>query len=151
MLLMEACSGGTARDWLDYLSAWSGLIGALLAGAAIAYAAWQSAQAKKDMIRERRLDFELRLLADIRYQMSVTGLQHISGYVGALISEPSDETDVPVLRASLGIKAGPLGKARFGEIRAAARERNEDERAELMPTVTVEVDAAITRRLLERN
>jgi hypothetical protein len=138
-----------SRDWLDYLSAWSGLIGAALAALAIIYAAWQSVQTREDLVRERRLEFELGLLAKIRRQMSVTQFQHLSGYVGALIADSKDETDVPVLRAVIGTKPGPEGRRRKDRIAEDARSRLVEAHVEWLKEAAAEVDAAIQRRLKE--
>jgi hypothetical protein len=146
-VLMAASPVESSRDWLDYVSAWSGLAGALLAGAAIAYAAWQAAQSKKDLVRERRLEFELGLLAELRTQMSITQFQHVSGYVGALVRSSDDETDLPVLRAVVGVKSGPRGNQLKRDSSAAAKERGVDPHGELLKVAVGEIDAAIERRL----
>lgn len=135
-----------ARDWLDHVTIWSGAVGALLAAFAIGYAAWQSVQTKTDLVRERRLEFELGLLAEIRRQMSITQFQHLSGYVGALVRDTQDETDIPVLRALVGTKAGPNGRRRRDEIADAARGRAADPQADWLQCAAKEVDAAIQRR-----
>ena len=145
--LSQANSVEPVRDWLDYLSVFSGVIAALLAAAALAYAGWQTARAKRDLVRERQLEFELGLLAEMRRQMGVTQLQHLSGYVGALIRDPGDETDLPVLRAAIGIKQGPEGvrqkNALIGENRAGSSEAQ----TLVLKTAIREVEAAISRRL----
>lgn len=140
-------SPGVARDWLDYVGAFSGLVGALLAAAAIGYAAWQAARSKRDLIRERRLEFELGLLAEIRRQMSITQLQHLSGFVGALIVDPGDETDIPLLRAAIGVKSGPKGTRRRDEL--AESNGPGDRFSRWLTEATVEVDDAIQRRIEE--
>lgn len=145
MPILAAASG--ARDGLDYLSAYSGLAGAMLAGIAIVYAAWQNSKTKRDLIRERRLEFELGLLAEIRRQMSVTQFQHLAGYVGALVTNPSDEADLALLRAAIGVKSGPIGRARRDEVAKDARTRGADRQAEWLLAAAAEVDAAIQRRL----
>lgn len=137
----------TNRDWLDYLSAWSGLIGALLAGLAIAYAAWQAGQSKRDLVNERRLEFELGLLAEMRRQMSVTQFQHLAGYIGAVVSQPDDETDIPTLRAVVGVKPGPRGEALRREIADGAKRGNVDPHGALLVAAAKEIDEAIQRRL----
>lgn len=134
------------RDLLDYIADFSGLAGALLAALAIWYAAWQSDRSKRDLIRERRLDFELGLLVKIRSQMATMGLAHLSGYVGALIIRPSDETDLPLLRAAIGVKAGPEGKRlllALGQGGSLNLQGLRIKEAEL------EVDASIQRRIEE--
>lgn len=138
-----------SRDWLDYVGSLSGLVGALLAAVAIAYAAWQAAQSKRDLIRERRLEFELGLLAEIRRQMSITQLQHLSGYVGALIVDQADETDIPVLRAALGVKSGPEGERRRDELAAEESSGRGDRFSRWLEEAQREVDAAIQRRIEE--
>jgi hypothetical protein len=136
----------TSRDLLDYVADFSGLAGALLAAFAIWYASRQSSQSKRDLIRERRLEFELGLLVEIRSQMAITGLAHLSGYVGALIIDPSDETDLPLLRAAIGMKPGPEGERQLlalGQQGSPAQQRMRVEKAE------AEVDASIQRRIEE--
>jgi len=154
VLLIQAC--GTlptpvpvdpSRDWLDYVSAFSGLVGALLAAVAIIYAAKQSTQAKQDLVRERRLEFELSLLAEIRRQLSSTQFQHLSGYVGALITDASDESDIPVVRAVVGTKSGPIGGRLKDQIREDAKNRSADVQSEWLKAAAEEIDAAIQRRL----
>lgn len=138
-------SESLTRDWLDYVSAFSGLVGALLAAVAIGYAAWQASRSKRDLIRERRLEFELGLLAEMRRQMSITQLQHLSGYVGALIVDPSDETDIPVLRAALGVKSGPKGARRRDEL--AHANGSGDRFSRWLVEAESEIDTAIQRRI----
>ncbi len=154
VLTFALCNSGPApipvappRDWLDYVSAFSGVVGALLAGLAIAYAAWQSVQTKRDLTRERRIEFELGLLAEIRRQMSITQFQHLSGYVGALIPDSNDESDLPVLRAIVGTKSGPTGRQKRDQIRDSSRSRSADVQSEWLRAAAVEVDTAIDQRL----
>lgn len=136
------------RDWLDYLAVWSGLIGALLAAFAVGYAAWQARETKRALIRERRLEFELELLAEMRRQMSITQFQHLSGYVGALIFDAEDETDIPLVRASVGTKAGPIGKQRREEFAARSKPfASLTPSAEWVKAAQDEIDSAIQRRL----
>lgn len=135
------------RDWLDYVSAFSGLVGALLAAVAILYAARLSAQAKRDLSRERRLEFELELLAEIRRQMSITKFQHLAGYVGALIRDAHEETDLAVLRAIVGTKSGPQGRQNRDDIRDHAKAQSQDVQSEWLKVAAAEIDAAIDRRL----
>ena len=143
----QAMSVDSARDWLDYLAAFSGLIGAVLAAAAIGYARLQSVAAKRDLIKERQLEFELGLLAEMRRQMGVTQLQHISGYVGALIRDQADETDLPVLRAAIGMKQGPEGVRQKDALIAQQKAGSSGAQALILATAIDEVDAAISRRL----
>lgn len=139
-----------ARDWLDYVAVWSGVVGALLAAFAVGYAAWQASETNRALIRERRLEFELGLLAEMRRQMSITLFQHLSGYIGALIVDSDDETDIPLVRATTGTKAGPVGKALLvkfsssGTIMAAMQPSRE-----WVQACEVEIDSAIQRRLVE--
>lgn len=135
------------RDWLDYAAALSGVVGALLAAFAIAYAARSAAQSKHDLIRERRLVFELGLLAEIRRQMGVTQFAHLSGYVGALIRDENDETDLPVLRSAIGTKGGPIGQSLTSSIVGDRPRGSSDAQQLLLARATEEVDEAIHRRL----
>lgn len=133
--------------WLDYVGAFSGLVGALLAALAIWYSFRQAAKAKEDLIRERRFEFELGLLAEIRRQMSTTGFAHLAGYVGALIADARDETDIPLLRAVVGIKAGPRGQRMKEDVIAGEREGFPETQSKLQRVAEQEVDAAIQHRL----
>lgn len=135
------------RDWLDYAAAISGVVGVLLAAFAVWYASRQSADAKRDLIRERRLEFELGLLAEIRRQMSVTQLAHLSGYVGALIRNADDEQDLPVLRALIGTKSGPKGIELKRSIVGNEPAGSSDVQRRLLDRSIGEVDEAIDRRL----
>lgn len=133
-------------DWVDYLGVVSGAIGALLAAVAIWYAFRQSAAAKRDLIRERRLEFELGILADLRRQMGVTKLSHISGYVAALVRDPADETDLPLLRSAIGVKPGPRGSELREAVVGGDREGSGEAQSRLLRAAQVEVDEAIQRR-----
>lgn len=139
------------HDWLEYVAGFSGLVGAALAAVAIVYAAWQSSETKQQLVRERRIEFELGLLAEIRRQMSITDFQHLAGYVGALITDPDDETDLATLRSAIGVKGGPKGEARRAQIEA---EESSSPSAygsvgALKRVAEAEIDAAISRRLQE--
>lgn len=136
-----------SRDWLDYVGIGSGAIGALMAAGAIVYAAMQARNLKRDMIRERRLEFELGLLAEIRRQMSITQFQHLSGHVGALVSDPTDESELAILRASVGVNAPEGAIRRKKDIVADAKRKEEDVQTALLKIAREEVDAAIRRRL----
>ena len=138
-----------SRDFLDYLSAYSGLVGALLAALAILYAAVQATNARKALIQERRAEFELGLLAEIRRQMSTTGLSHLSGYVAALIRDTNDESELRVLRAAIGTKSGPLGREEYEAALAGSSKGKYDPKSVIIPLAEVEVDAAINKRLME--
>lgn len=135
-------------EWLEYVGTFSGVVGALFAGFAIWYAAWVSAQSRRDLIRERRLEFELNILAEIRRQMSITQLQHLAGHVAALIVDPADETDIPVLRAVLNVKSGPVGRQRRDEL-ANGVPGTGDRLSRWLAEAQNEVDAAIQRRIEE--
>lgn len=139
-----------SRDWFDWVGALSGLVGALFAAYAIYYASRQSTEAKRDLIRERRAEFELGLLAEIRRQMSITQFQHLAGYVGALIADSADETDLPALRAAIGVKSGPNGRRYVANVRAEAKGERQDAQQQLLRTAQIEVDDAIQRRLKEK-
>lgn len=133
--------------WLDYVGAFSGLLGALLAALAIWYSFRQAAKAKRDLVRERRLEFELTLLAEIRRQIATTRFAHLAGYVGALVADPRDETDIPLLRAVIGIKAGVAGQRKKNDVVANEREGSAEVQSRLQALAEAEVDTAIQRRL----
>ena len=142
-----AATTDPGRDWLDYVGAFSGLVGALLAAVAIIYAASQSKAAKQDLVRERRAEFELNLLAEIRRQHSITQFQHLDGYVGALIADPTDESDIPLVRALVGTKSGPVGQQLKDGIHDEAKRDGHDVQDQLSRVAIEEIDSAIQRRL----
>ncbi|MFC6712448.1 hypothetical protein [Branchiibius cervicis] len=144
--MCTAVSEASGHDWLDYLSGFSGLLGVAIAVYAIYYASQQAEQTRRDVIRERRAEFDLGLLVKLRHQMSLTGEQHISGYVDALIRDPADEEDLPITRAVVQRKAGPLGTAELAKLKGAAADVWAA-KSIYLPRMEREVDEAIQRRL----
>lgn len=132
-------------DWLTYATAAATVLAALLALVAIVYSGRLSRRAEADLRRERRLDFELGVLADLSYQFSITGRQHISGYMLALIHEGNTE-DLLVLRAIMGVLPTPEGQARLAEIAAEVRER-ESNSVDARFAIGNEQDAEIRREI----
>jgi hypothetical protein len=135
------------RDWIDYLSAFSGIAGIVLAITALCYSIWQSNQTKQDAIRERRVEFELGLLAEIRRQMAATGFSHLAGFVGALVVDPSNETDIPMTRAKVGVKATAEGQRMLIDLVNRTKNASALPELALQTAMEAEVDAAIQSRL----
>lgn len=135
------------RDWLDYVSAFSGLAGILIALVALGYSIWQANQTKLEAIQERRNEFELGLLAEIRRQMAVTGFQHLAGYVGALVVDPENETDIPMTRAKIGVKSTAEGKRKLAALKERAKDSSLSPELALIVEIEGEIDAAIQSRL----
>jgi hypothetical protein len=129
-------------DWLTYTSVAATVGAAVLALLAILYSGLQARKTQKAMLRERRADFELGLLAEMARQFGITQLQHLSGYVWALIRESSPPQDLPVLRAHFGRYPTQEGQ----EVRNAIPGDAEGNR-QLHELVRVEIEAAIERRL----
>lgn len=151
MLMLCICTARLVsqprHDLLDYLSGLSGVVGVLIALSAFIYSLVQSDRTNRRAIQERRTEFELGLLAEIRRQMSITGLQHLAGYVGALITDPENKADIPVLRAAVGTKATESGRIERDRISDTARGTGVDPRQALISHAEAEVDSAIQRRL----
>jgi hypothetical protein len=120
------------------------IVGALTL-AAVCVALWQVGIARReanatraDMVRERRLQWELSVLASLYEQWSTTGTAHLRGHISALISDVNDP-DLPLLRATVGVKS-PLNAE---ELRAELPTGS----AKFKKAVEEEIDAAIRKRV----
>ena len=116
-------------DWLAWATACASLVTALLALFAVWYAgrlaqrtreeaALAAQEARAEAAQERRLQFELSVLAEMARQHSITGLQHLGGYARSIIRPDSPEEDLPLLRELEGIHPTGLGAAKDREIDA---------------------------------
>jgi hypothetical protein len=117
-------------DWLTYVTAGSTVGAALLAVASILYSSHQAKRSQQVLLRERRADFELGLLAELAKQMDLTGLSHINVYVRILAALAGPD-DLPVLRGHFGHNPPPgaielaNGLDSHGLAEAGRREINE--------------------------
>lgn len=118
------------------------ILGVLVAVAAFIFSIVHTGRARRDMARERRLEFELQLLAETRRvltnERSTAG---VAGYVGALVRDESSD-ELQLLRAAIGIRSNKAGRTAFDEL-----ERNKTDEATLLSQYEREVDIAIQRRL----
>ncbi len=143
-------------DWLTYATAGATVLAAALAVASIAYSARQARKAERALIRERRLDFELGLLAELSSQHALTGLQHLQGHVRALLAGGGEGDEMPVLRAYTGIASDAGAHAVLEEVRTVGRARVEGAVGRfaaddaVSAAVGAEIADAIERRLSAR-
>jgi hypothetical protein len=116
-------------DWLEWVTACASLVTALLALLAIWYAgrlaqrtreeaALAAQQAQIEAAEERRLQFELSVLAEMSRQHDITGLQHLGGYARSIIRPDSPEDDLPLLRTLEDVHPTELGAAKDRDIEA---------------------------------
>jgi len=107
----------------------------------VRHAREEATAARAAVATERRLTFELQLLAQMYDQWGVTGTAHMAGYVNALIRDTADERDIPLLRAATGAKSTKQGQELLASLRRGTEAFNAEIRKEL--------DMAIERRLKE--
>lgn len=117
------------------------LVALLVALAQVRQARADATAARQAIARERRLSFELALLADIYDQWATSGPQHLSGHISALIIDAKDDSDIPLLRVATGTKSP------YGDNRLLIKYPRGSE--EFSSAVTRELDRAIQRRLQE--
>lgn len=168
--VLRVSDTGTVRvevvpDLLTYMSVTATLIAAGLALVAIMHAdkvtkearqdaEQAAAQGRIDAAHERRVQWELSILAEMARQHAITGRQHLSGYVRALIRSDAPDDDLSLLRTLLGIYPTDLGRQKKNEIDAEVVERIDKEtsrqyEAQRMYVAAVEreIEDAITQRL----
>ncbi len=155
---MNSCPGPVAAQvpgWLDYLSAFSGVVGTVLALAAFAYSLAQARKAERAALRQRQLQFELSLLAEASRQFALTRtFAHIAGHLRALRASSQAPDELRILRAATGVEPSPGGLADLAELRDnATRSAPDDYQARqaaevaVFDAVTREIDGAIQTRL----
>ncbi len=109
--------------WLTWVGAVSTVVTAVLAVLAVRYAGQQAQrtreeaavaaqEAREDAARERRLQYELSVLAEMSRQHDITGLQHLGGYTRALVRADAPDEDLPLLRTLMAVHPTELGAAR---------------------------------------
>lgn len=132
-------------DWLTYSSVGATVGAAVLALVSVVYSGCQARKAQRALLRERRADFELGLLAEMSRQFGITAVDHLHGHLWALIRQGSPPDDLPVLRAHFGRYPTPEGQAQLEATRES--DRPEQQRAALHAVVRLEIEQAIERRL----
>ena len=107
-------------------------------------------QAREEAARERRLQYELGVLAEMSRQHGITGLLHLGGYARSLIRADSPEEDLPLLRVLEDVFPTELGERKHREIEEqvegeglAARGTRDSRRTRV---VGREIEDAIDRR-----
>ena len=151
--------------WLAYLIALAVVVSALLSLLAVRFATREAqrtreeasaaaAGAREEAARERRLQYELGVLAQMSHQHGITGLLHLGGYVRSLIRPDSPEEDLPLLRVLEDVFPTELGERTSREIEdqiegegLAARGTRDSRRTRV---VGREIEDAIDRRMALR-
>jgi cell division protein FtsL len=107
-------------------------------------------EAREEAARERRLQYELGVLAEMSRQHGITGLLHLGGYARSLIRADSPEEDLPLLRVLEDVFPTELGERKHREIEEqvegeglAARGTRDSRRTRV---VGREIEDAIDRR-----
>jgi len=148
--------------WLAYVVALAVVVSAVLSLLAVRFAtreaqrtrehaAAAAAEARVEAAWERRLQYELGVLADMSRQHGITGLQHLGGYVRSLIRADSPDEDLPLLRVLEDVFPTHVGGEKSRDIEEqiegeglAARGTRDRRRARV---VGREIEDAIDRRM----
>lgn len=133
-------------DWLTYATAGATVLAAMLALLSIVYSARLARKADERLLHERRLDFELTLLAEMSRQHAITGTQHLTGYARALLPATAPDDDLPVLRAVVGVRVTEAGREELRHIKARATARAPHHFL-ADPHATRDVDAVVAREI----
>ena len=161
MSTSAAAAQVSLTGWLAWVIAVSVVVSAVLSLLAVRFAtreaqrtreeaAAAAAEAREEAARERRLQYELGVLAEMSKQHGITGLQHLGGYARSLIRADSPEEDLPLLRVLEDVFPTALGEERSREIEEqvegeglAARGTRDSRRTRV---VGREIEDAIDRR-----
>jgi len=116
-----------------------------------AQAAAAAAEARVEAARERRLQYELGVLADMSRQHGITGMQHLGGSIRSLIRADSPDEDLPLLRVVEDVFPTHVGEKKSRAIEEqiegeglAARGTRDSRRSR---AVGREIEDAIDRRM----
>ena len=126
---LAQAQGVASPAWPAYLVALCTVVALALAVVALRFAATQAQRTREeaaeqaergrsDAARDRRLQFELTVLAEMSRQHDITGLQHLHGYTRALIRSDADEQDLPLLRALVDVHPTDAGRAKLKAVDA---------------------------------
>lgn len=161
MTTSAAAAQVSLTGWLATLIAVAVVLSAVLSLAAVRFATREAQrtreeafaaaeQAREQAARERRLQYELGVLAEMSRQHGITGLLHLGGYARSLVRADSPEEDLPLLRVLEDVFPTELGERKHREIEEqvegeglAARGTRDSRRARV---VGREIEDAIDRR-----
>lgn len=161
MSTSAAAAQVSLTGWLAWVIAVSVVVSAVLSLLAVRFAtreaqrtreeaAAAAAEAREEAARERRLQYELSVLAEMSRQHDITGLQHLGGYTRALVRADAPDEDLPLLRTLMAVHPTELGAARsraideeVEEAGIAGRGTRDTRRARV---VGREIEEAIDRR-----
>jgi hypothetical protein len=162
MSMLAAAAQVQLTGWLAHVLAAAVGVSALLSLLAVRFATREAqrtreaglaaaAQAREEAALERRLQYELGVLAEMSRQHGITGLLHLGGYVRSLIRADSPEEDLPLLRVLEDVFPTELGERTSRELEdqvagegLAARGTRDSRRARV---VGREIEDAIDRRM----
>lgn len=164
MSTSAAAAQVSLTGWLAWVVAAAVVVSAVLSMLAVRFATREAqrtreqavaaaAQAREEAARERRLQYELGVLAEMSRQHGITGLLHLGGYVRSLVRADSPEEDLPLLRALEDVFPTELGERKQREIDEqvegeglAARGTRDSRRSRV---VGREIEDAIDRRMAQ--
>lgn len=140
---------------MDYLSAYSGVVGTGLALVAFLYSLAQARKVEAEALRQRRLQFELGLLAEATRQLASTKTYaHIVGYLRALRASSASPDELLVARAAAAVDPTAAGEAKLMQLRLSAtatsapgREAQQAAETAVLAAVSDELSEAIQTRL----
>ena len=161
MSTSAAAAQVSLTGWLAHVLAAAVVVSAVLSLLAVRFATREAqrtreealaaaAEAREEAARERRLQYELGVLAEMSRQHGITGLLHLGGYVRSLIRPDSPDEDLPLLRRLEDVFPTALGEQEHQAIEdqiegegLAARGTRDSRRARV---VGREIEDAIDRR-----
>ena len=162
MTTSAAATQVSLTGWLATVIAVAVVVSAVLSLLAVRYATTQAqrtreqaaaaaAEGREQAARERRLLYELGVLAEMSRQHGITGLQHLGGYVRSLVRADSPDEDLPLLRVLEDVFPTGLGEQESRAIEEqiegeglAARGTRDSRRTRV---VGREIEDAIDRRM----
>jgi hypothetical protein len=144
---------------LDILSTGGTLIAAWLAYVTIRQSAKASDENQRALVRERRIDFELGVLADITEQLDIIRRSSHHTFtkapetgntrLGTLVELLGNE-ELPLVRVLAALPARVIAEEDYKRIRDAASARGENPNIAVLDECRKQVGSAIRARLDER-
>ncbi len=137
-------------EWLEYVNAGGTAVAALLAAGAIVQTARNSNQNQKALLRERRVDFELDVLAKLA-ELTLISNQGLRTLQMKAQAAMLDAELIPLTRAALMLDSTDAAKRRVEETSEERREHRQSPVEFFKQEITAEILAAVRKRLAERH